>query len=105
VGCSVPLEGLLVESVARSGIRPGLWLCRRSGRTATPTASASASATASAATPVVLPGAAALVLGDLRGGPAQRRADLVRHHLHLGAPVALLGLPAALLEASGHHHP
>src|SRR5699024_3120455 len=38
--------------------------------------------------------------GDLRGGVAQRRADLVDLHLHHGALLALTGLEGPLDEAS-----
>src|SRR5680860_1068665 len=49
--------------------------------------------------------AAPVDLLDLGGRPAQRRTDVVGHDLDDTAPLALLGFPAALLEASGHHHP
>jgi hypothetical protein len=39
------------------------------------------------------------VLGDLGGGVAQRRADLVDGQLHHGALLAVLGLERALLQA------
>ena len=46
-------------------------------------------------------GLAALVAGDLGGGPAEAGADLVGDDLDLRALVALVGLPRALLEAAG----
>ena len=48
---------------------------------------------------------ATLVAGDLGRGPTQARADLVGHDLHHAALLAVLRLPAALLEAAGDDHP
>src|ERR1039458_6307073 len=79
-------ERLLVLGI-RGGLRLLGW---RGGRAAAP--------------PGAFAGPSTVVLGHLRGGPPQRRSHLVRHDLHLGAPVALLGFPAPLLEPAGHHH-
>jgi len=55
-------------------------------------------------TPTVA-GCPALVLGDLGGGPADARPDLVGNDLHLRPLVPVGRLPAALLEATGHDDP
>src|SRR5262249_926559 len=74
------LEGLLAEVVV--GVLDGL-------------------APAATATATEVAAAAALVAGDLGARPGQARADLVGDDLDHAALLAVLGLPAALLEAAG----
>ena len=50
-------------------------------------------------------GATPLDSMDVGGGEAQARTDLVGRELDLGAVLALVGLPTALLEATGDHNP
>src|SRR5690242_17515253 len=76
---AMELEGLLVAARVR-----GLRFVRRGPAAAAPGVAA----------------LAAVVLGDLGGGPAQARAELVGHHLHDGALLAFLRLPGPLLEAA-----
>src|SRR5205814_9146756 len=54
--------------------------------------------------PVGAGAAGTALLLHLRGGPPQRRADLVGPDLYDGPLVALLRLPRALLEAADHDH-
>src|SRR3954464_12156867 len=89
------LEGRLVAEVA-AGCRGRPRVVRRC--TAAEAAATSAAAAAVAAGVAPAPTAAALGLGDLCGGVAQRRADLVDLYFEDGALLAFLGLIAALLE-------
>src|SRR5690606_16253341 len=47
---------------------------------------------------------AAFGLLDLGGGPAEAGSDLVGEDLHLGALLAVVGLPVALLQPARDHH-
>ena len=75
-------------------------LRRRGGATGGPRVGLLAAATTETTT-----GAAALGLGDLRRGVAQRRADLVDVELDDGALLALLGLVGPGLQATGDEDP
>src|SRR4051794_8679364 len=91
------------SSSARRAGGPGVLLrgtaavAAASARAAAVAATAAAPAAAPAAAEAAASTTAARGLGDLRGGVAERRADLVDLHLDHGALLALLGLvgPAA----------
>src|SRR6185503_14072089 len=95
----LPLEGLLAEFVVVLG-----GLAPAASTAGVAAAGVAAAATPATATATEVAATAALVAGDLGGGPAQARTDLVGHDLHHAALLAVLRLPAALLEAAAHDH-
>src|SRR4051812_6980399 len=101
---SVGLEGGLVGPAAATGGRASDGRARPRVIAGTAAGSAAAVGAAARGAAEATPAAATRGLGDLRGGPAQGRTDLVDDELVDGALLAFLRLVRALLQPALDDH-